>query len=146
MHFVMGGAFHGKRNWIIKDNQLNDRNCHWFNGYQQSRNILELNLTNINTNTLVIEGIEQMVVELIKTNKVVLPLFQNWLHQLLVWEEQGSNRNVIIIGTDIGKGVVPIEKEQRIIRDEVGRCFQELTFQAAKVSLIWYGLQQVLKE
>lgn len=146
MHFVMGGAFHGKKNWVIENYQLNDKNCHWFSGYPDSTNILDPKLTNLNFDTLVIEGIEQMVVELIKTNKVVLPLFQSWLHQLLVWEKQGCNRNVIIIGTDIGKGIVPIEKQQRIIRDEVGRCFQKLTFHAAKVSLIWYGLQQVLKE
>ncbi|QOY35910.1 bifunctional adenosylcobinamide kinase/adenosylcobinamide-phosphate guanylyltransferase [Anaerobacillus isosaccharinicus] len=146
MHFITGGAFHGKKNWVIKNLQLNDRNCQWLNGYQQSRNVLELNLTNITTNYLVIEGVEQVIIELIKDNKLVLPSFQNWLQNLLVWEEQGSNRNVIIIGTDIGKGVVPIEKQQRLIRDEVGRCFQELTFHSAKVSLIWYGLQQVLKE
>ncbi len=145
MHFVTGGAFHGKKKWVIEAYQLNKSNCYWFNGYQESRNYCDL-LTNINRDIVVIEGIEQVITEIIKTETIpVHATFQIWLLQLLNWEQSSPERKIIMIGTDIGKGVVPIEKEQRLIRDEVGRCFQELSQQATQVSLIWYGLRQLLK-
>ncbi|MFN7252141.1 MAG: bifunctional adenosylcobinamide kinase/adenosylcobinamide-phosphate guanylyltransferase [Anaerobacillus sp.] len=145
MHFVTGGAFHGKKSWVIKNYQLNEQNCSWFNCYEQSESHFNLLAYSIDTNIIVIEGAEQIVIDLIKNKKSALPSFQNWLEVLLNWEKQSGKRELIIIGTDIGKGIVPTEKLERIIRDDVGRCFQELSLKATKVSLIWYGLQQVLK-
>ncbi|RXJ03890.1 hypothetical protein DS745_00415 [Anaerobacillus alkaliphilus] len=145
MHFVVGGAFHGKKNWVIEHFCLNHKDYTWINGYSKELSLDSFELTEVKTNNVVIEGVEQLII----TNQQVLissiSSFQTWVEKIKKWEDAFLNRQVIIIGTDMGKGIVPIDKQQRMNRDEVGRCFQVLSSQAREVSLIWYGLQQVLK-
>jgi adenosyl cobinamide kinase/adenosyl cobinamide phosphate guanylyltransferase len=71
--------------------------------------------------------------------------FQSWIGQWLAWEEKVINAKLILIGSDIGKGIVPVGKEDRQFRDLVGWCFQDLVEQASRVDLIWYGINQQLK-
>ncbi|UTW69769.1 hypothetical protein KHA80_01730 [Anaerobacillus sp. HL2] len=38
MHFVFGGAFHGKKRWVIDFFQVNqDKRCFWFNANAESK-------------------------------------------------------------------------------------------------------------
>jgi adenosyl cobinamide kinase/adenosyl cobinamide phosphate guanylyltransferase len=50
-----------------------------------------------------------------------------------------------VIGSDITKGVVPLEKENRIWRDLTGWAYQDTAAKAEKVDIIWYGLNQTMK-
>ena len=52
---------------------------------------------------------------------------------------------IIVIGTDITKGIVPIEKENRVWRDLTGRVFQDTASICERVDLIWYGISKRLK-
>nr|WP_255726863.1 bifunctional adenosylcobinamide kinase/adenosylcobinamide-phosphate guanylyltransferase [Sporosarcina sp. ACRSM] len=56
------------------------------------------------------------------------------------------NREVIIILTDIGRGIVPIDGKQRQLRDTCGRLYQRLIGEAEEVTRIWYGIPQILKK
>ncbi len=145
MHFVIGGAFHGKKRWVVDQYCINPFNSIWFNCYESITSFRSFEFSKLMANTVVIEGLEQLIMNHDKSFGNLPNVFQAWLQEILEWEKLNRNRQVIIIGTDIGKGVVPVEKKQRLDRDEVGRCFQLLTQQATEVSLIWYGIQQKIK-
>ena len=57
-----------------------------------------------------------------------------------------EGKDVIFILTDIGRGIVPMDAEQRALRDACGRLYQQLIAQADEVTRIWYGLAQTLKK
>ncbi|MFD2507041.1 bifunctional adenosylcobinamide kinase/adenosylcobinamide-phosphate guanylyltransferase [Halalkalibacter alkalisediminis] len=71
--------------------------------------------------------------------------FQEWLVTWLKWEQIDNGFNLSIIGTDIGKGIVPTDEGARRYRDLVGWCFQDVARQANRVDVIWYGLNEQLK-
>lgn len=52
----------------------------------------------------------------------------------------------IIIGDEVGCGVVPIEPQDRDWRDETGRVYQLLARNARRVTRVWGGIPQVLKQ
>ncbi len=60
-----------------------------------------------------------------------------------------SNRNKfkdkIIIITDVGSGIVPITKEQRLFRDNVGKITQILSRESGEVYRIFCGIGEKLK-
>ena len=71
--------------------------------------------------------------------------FRSWLQSWLEWEMRNGHSKLFLIGTDIGKGIVPMEKEARLLRDVVGWCYQDVAKQATRVDVIWYGLNEQLK-
>lgn len=54
-------------------------------------------------------------------------------------------KDKVIIGNEIGLGVVPIKKEERKLRDEVGFAYQILVEKSNTVIKIWNGLPIILK-
>ena len=68
------------------------------------------------------------------------------INQWIFWEKAESNRKLVVIGNDITKGIVPMEKENRLWRDVTGWAYQELAAKADKVDIIWYGLNQTIKQ
>lgn len=146
MHFVTGGAFHGKKRWVVDHYRINEATEYmWFDGYKAANRYRQVINELEDKQLLVVEAVNQVIVEILKSESDVSVAFENWFQEILAWEDKEAERQVVFIGTDIGKGIVPIEKHQRLVRDEVGRCFQHLASKATKVSLIWYGLQQPLK-
>lgn len=56
-----------------------------------------------------------------------------------------NNPEVIIISNEVGYGVVPIEKKDRIYREEVGRCLCRLAKEAIEFERIVCGFGVRLK-
>ena len=54
-------------------------------------------------------------------------------------------KEIIIIGNEIGLGVVPMKKEDRILRDNVGFIYQILSKEAKSVVRVWNGLPMRIK-
>lgn len=54
-------------------------------------------------------------------------------------------RGKIVIGDEVGCGVVPVEPFERQWRDEAGRVYQLLAAGASDVTRLWAGIPQVLK-
>ena len=52
----------------------------------------------------------------------------------------------VVILTDIGRGIVPIDARQRKLRDACGRLYQRLMAEADEVTRIWYGIAQTIKK
>ncbi len=86
--------------------------------------------------------------------KVVIDRIEQWLAQTDLSEAEAvefimksiEGKDVIFILTDIGRGIVPMDAEQRMLRDACGRLYQRLIAQADDVTRIWYGLAQTLKK
>ena len=54
-------------------------------------------------------------------------------------------KDKIIICDEINSGIVPMEKLDRVWREETGRVLQFLTKQSSSVYRIFFGLQEELK-
>ena len=56
-----------------------------------------------------------------------------------------ANPEAVILMDDIGSGIVPLEQEERIWREESGICMRMLTQNARTVIRVICGIPQVLK-
>ncbi|MEK4145525.1 bifunctional adenosylcobinamide kinase/adenosylcobinamide-phosphate guanylyltransferase [Robertmurraya sp. FSL W8-0741] len=133
MHFVTGGAFNGKGKWV-KDRFPQAK---WISAYKG-----EPFIQNVHVAHVVLEGLEQWV-------KASSNSREEWLSQFAIWhrwEQEDASRKVIFIGTDISKGIVPMEKADRDWRDRTGWIYQDLTGLCERVDVIWYGINQTIKE
>lgn len=127
MHIIIGGAFNGKRAYV---KQLIEAT--WY---------------------------EQELPENVEGN-IVLANIEGILHAHLEEEEEqvasdiagkirlldAQSDELIVILTDMGRGVVPLEKEQRQLRDTCGRLYQLLFKEATTITRIWYGIPEILKK
>jgi len=144
MHFIIGGAFNGKRAWV-KNTYSCFENNHWVSAYDGHS--LPTNLIDFDGGVVILEGVEIWLKELTATFDAdkCREIWANCLKEWNTWENAAEHRKLIVIGTDITKGIVPMEKENRRWRDVTGWAFQDIASKAEKVDVIWYGLNQTIK-
>ncbi|MDR2527663.1 MAG: bifunctional adenosylcobinamide kinase/adenosylcobinamide-phosphate guanylyltransferase [Synergistaceae bacterium] len=58
----------------------------------------------------------------------------------------GRLADKILIGDEVGSGLVPADPFERLWRDETGRLYQLLAAQASLVDRVWAGLPRRLKD
>ncbi|MEH7073200.1 bifunctional adenosylcobinamide kinase/adenosylcobinamide-phosphate guanylyltransferase [Neobacillus drentensis] len=144
MHFIIGGAFNGKRAWVKNTYFVYD-NKQWVSAYDNHP--LPINLFDFGQDVVILEGVELWLKELTtkydasKCREIWAKCLEIWL----TWEQAASHHQLIVIGTDITKGIVPLEVENRLWRDVTGWAYQDIATKSAKVDVIWYGLNQTLK-
>ena len=144
MQFVTGGAFNGKSSWVRAYNQINGGSKLDF---CLSPSSFTIEFRSFGRECVVIEGIEQWIKELL-TEFDAEAVRENGKH---FWKNgrfgkaADQGRMVILIGSDITKGIVPIEAENRVWRDVTGRVFQDTVSICNRVDLIWYGINKRLK-
>lgn len=120
MHVIFGGAFNGKRAYV--EQRIEGRNVQWINAQEEIPVLLS------NTEVIVVFGIETEL--------------EAWLERLERWSEEVE---VIVIATEIGRGIVPMEASMRKLRDDIGRFYQQLFAKAESVTRMWYGISQTIK-
>lgn len=100
------------------------------------------------SNLLILEGIQVWLRELTKSydSDRCRDIWDTTINHWLLWEKADSNRKLVVIGNDITKGIVPMEKENRLWRDVTGWAFQDLAAKADRIDIIWYGLNQTIKK
>ncbi|MFZ3588603.1 bifunctional adenosylcobinamide kinase/adenosylcobinamide-phosphate guanylyltransferase [Bacillus sp. DJP31] len=141
MYLVTGGAFQGKQKWV-KQLLLDTKGNHlWIDGYrQQDYSVEQFEMADI----VVIEGMEDLIREQLDRYSR-----EYWNHMLVLWrnwEKQNETNKLIIIGCEIGLGVVPMNKEDRLWRDVVGWVYQDIAGKSDIVVRVWCGLAETLKE
>lgn len=146
MHFVTGGAFNGKSRWVRE--YYNGKRIvfdHWVSGYHSDGLPKEIN--GLDCQTIVIEGIEQFIKECCLTMDMhtCREAWKILLDDWKMWEKSDPQRLLVMIGTDITKGIVPIEKADRTWRDVTGWVYQDISSKADRVDVIWYGLNKQIK-
>ncbi|RIV11214.1 bifunctional adenosylcobinamide kinase/adenosylcobinamide-phosphate guanylyltransferase [Priestia flexa] len=141
MHFVFGGAFNGKRKWVKKqyENQITE----WHSAYED---FIKMPTFVKGDQYIVIEGMELYIKELIDSGKTVEEVCCYFKEQLQAWRAENLLENVIVIGTEIGKGIVPMSQNDRSWRDACGYVYQMLVAEAETVDRIWYGISNRIKE
>ncbi|MGD6902887.1 bifunctional adenosylcobinamide kinase/adenosylcobinamide-phosphate guanylyltransferase [Bacillus infantis] len=142
MHFIIGGSFNGKAAWVTR--QYTEEKASWHSAYKGER-LPEA--ADAATDCVILEGIEQWIREDIKRmdKDPARALWKERLDDWLRWEAGVQERKLVLIGTDITKGIVPMEKEDRDWRDASGWIFQDAAAAAERVDLIWYGISRKLK-
>ncbi|KIL44027.1 hypothetical protein KP77_29760 [Jeotgalibacillus alimentarius] len=136
MHFIIGGAFNGKRKWVEEELKPSSR----VEISKPGQPVPE------EADTILFTRLEEWI--LLQYGQDEDDLVLKWkqeIKRLLEWENVAAVRRVIIIGTDQSKGIVPLEKEQRFTRDVLGWCHQHTASKADRVTRIWYGLSEELK-
>ncbi len=127
MRVYIGGAHNGKRAYVKAYLKAEGRTeFQWFEGV----------LPPLGNEPVVIAGLE------------------NWLAGVSLTEEKAiqqvmktiENREAILILTDIGRGIVPIEAEKRRLRDTCGLLYQRLCAEADEVTRIWYGIPKNIQK
>ncbi|GGJ99522.1 hypothetical protein GCM10007063_22350 [Lentibacillus kapialis] len=144
MHFITGGAYNGKRKWV-KDHYAAEHYI-WLSAY--SSDALTKPLQNYIPSLAVLEGLEEWIRTQIDSAFSPYTLRQRVMDQLgvwLEWEQANSCRRLVIIGTDTSKGIVPMDKRQRYLRDVTGWVYQDIVAQAERADVIWYGIAQTIK-
>lgn len=147
MHFVTGGAYNGKAKWV-RDTYMLANNCDfcWISAYKDEK--YEGCFSCEENKFIVLEGIEQWIRDLVKNEEnidLVRERCRKFISQCEQWEKNDRERTLIMIGTDMMKGVVPIDQKVRQWRDATGLVFQDIVQIANRVDLIWYGMANRLK-
>jgi adenosylcobinamide kinase / adenosylcobinamide-phosphate guanylyltransferase len=144
MHFITGGAYNGKSAWIRRYYQLNNRGkFRWISAYKDENFPDDLSI--YNEKLIVLEGAEQWILKMIEDNSSCdhrekgRQFIEAWIN----WED--LDRQLVVIGTDISKGIVPMEAKNRIWRDTTGWFYQDLVAKCDRFDLVWYGIAKQLK-
>ncbi|WP_338753298.1 bifunctional adenosylcobinamide kinase/adenosylcobinamide-phosphate guanylyltransferase [Bacillus sp. FJAT-52991] len=142
MHLITGGAFNGKKQWVMEAYELEKTQHQWVSCYKADQPVWTENI-------MVFEGIECYVKQLVEQTEDAELARKQWKQELqawLDWEKANPDGKLLLIGSDITKGIVPMEALDRMWRDAAGWCFQEAAKQAQQVTVIWYGIPQFLKK
>ncbi|MEA0555234.1 bifunctional adenosylcobinamide kinase/adenosylcobinamide-phosphate guanylyltransferase [Lysinibacillus irui] len=130
MHVFIGGAYNGKTDYVM--------------GLYKERQValVDGNLPEIAPacEVLVIRNLENwlMTQNLEDDDQVVQAV-------LATFRRLEQHCMLALIVNDMGRGVVPIDKQARLLRDTCGRLYQALFIEAEQVVRIWYGLAEQLK-
>lgn len=133
MHVYIGGAFNGKRKFVM-EKYSGAGHIHLFDG------VLPEHTHFLQSDIVIISRFESIIANAgIQAEDQLVHTLMNELMAI------NSSTTLICICTDIGRGIVPLDSKQRFIRDTCGRLYQALFEESKSVTRIWYGLPQVLK-
>lgn len=130
MHVFIGGAYNGKTDYVM-------------DLYKQRQvTLVDGDLPEMAPpcEVLVIKNLENwLVTQNLEDDTLVVQAVLAILRRL---EQQCT---LALIVNDMGRGVVPIDKQARLLRDTCGRLYQALFTEAEQVVRIWYGIAEQLK-
>lgn len=142
MQLVLGGAFTGKRNIVKEKHQATS----WISSYYDG-DLWDWKTSWSKDTTLVLEGWENWILHELKmteSNNEIRNKFKNIFH-CLIEEEKNRKNPVVLIMLEIGKGIVPLERDERRLRDIAGWVAQDAAQLSEQVQIVWNGLSKRLK-
>ena len=142
MHFVTGGAYNGKTKWVKQFYGLNTEGL-WLSSYQND----QPDFRDFKGDIVVLQGIDAWVGQDVNIMGVesIRKKWKEIMDDWRIWEKEESGRTCVVIGSDLSKGIVPIEKKNRQWRDACGWIFQDVASMSTRVDIIWYGINQRIK-
>lgn len=132
MHIIIGGAYNGKKKYIAQ--KLVDEEVYWCDGV--------LPISEASSQTVVLYSLEKFIFPMLVDGEeieIAQTIFQK------ICSLHRKYEKMYIVLEDRGRGIVPIDRQQRKLRDVLGRLYQLLFKQSQTVTRIWYGLPQQLK-
>jgi adenosyl cobinamide kinase/adenosyl cobinamide phosphate guanylyltransferase len=122
MIFIFGGIFQGKK--AIAEEMYSD--------YQIVKSIDNESYKE----RMILVDLEELVISLTNKGINVVDYFNK---HVFIYED------IVIVGNEVGQGVVPIKKEHRILRDEIGFLYQQISKQSDDVYRVWNGIIKKVK-
>ena len=128
MILVFGGAYNGKLSFVKEKFNISDEE------------VLTLN------------NIDDLEIDF---SKKVINKFQNLTYKMslenqdplkYILENECLFKDKIIISDDICEGIVPLKKEDRIWRENTGKCLQYLSKNSKEVYRVFCGIPMVIKD
>lgn len=130
MHVFIGGAYNGKTDYVMR--VLNGQDIFIADGFLPEKAPP--------CEALVIKNIDKwLITQNLETDEIIVA---EMLTRIRALEE---NCALYIIVTDMGRGVVPMDQQARLLRDTCGRLYQALFAEAKRVVRIWYGIGEQIK-
>ncbi|MBS4215101.1 MULTISPECIES: bifunctional adenosylcobinamide kinase/adenosylcobinamide-phosphate guanylyltransferase [Neobacillus] len=142
MQLVIGGAFSGKRK-VVK---ANNGTFSWVSAYEGDR-VGDWEAKWENGSTLVMEGWEKWIASELQNdenNDEIRRGFKT-IFKTLLKEEKNRNNRIVLIMLEVGKGIVPLHKDERRLRDLAGWIAQDAVSVSDEVDFVWNGLSKRLK-
>ena len=124
MHLIIGGAYMGKFTHAVESY-----------GFSEDQ-VCDCEREPLRIGAACVRHLEQYVLDCVQRGEDPSAVFRNNREQ---WE------NSVLICRDISGGVVPMDRQERLWREETGRLCQMLSREADHVSRIFCGLEQRLK-
>jgi adenosylcobinamide kinase / adenosylcobinamide-phosphate guanylyltransferase len=142
MQLVIGGAFSGKRKLVKERN----RPYSWVSAYEGDQ-LSDWETKWLDDTTLVLEGWEKWIsseLMVSDSNDEIRHRFKA-LFQVLLEEEKKRNHKLVLVMLEVGKGIVPLHKEDRRLRDLAGWIAQDAAKLSDEVHFVWNGLSKRLR-
>ena len=124
MIFVFGGAYQGMEEYVRE-------NC----GADEIVQLTE-NDAQIDFSAGAVAGLERYVLGCVRRGENAREYFEN---------HRGAWKDAVLIGMDFSCGLVPMEAENRLWREENGRMNNYLAGEAVRVVRMFCGIAQVIK-
>ncbi|MFG6115640.1 bifunctional adenosylcobinamide kinase/adenosylcobinamide-phosphate guanylyltransferase [Halobacillus sp. MO56] len=143
MQLVVGGAYSGKRKLVNRkfpDSQ-------WLSAYENESLNQWKETYKTGASTQVIEGWEIWIRqewEKAREFKPVRNYFEACITEMKQIEKQ-KQQQIVLIMLEMGRGVVPMDKNDRSWRDLSGWVLQTAAENAESVHYCWHGLSRQLK-
>ena len=135
MHIILGGAHNGKRAYVEKEiSKFEQQDILYFDG------VLPSNEQQLLGKCIIISQFEKILAPYLNEPEQIIA--QEIFSQI---QQLAKQNDVYCICTDTSRGVVPLEKNARQLRDTCGRLYQLLCVNAKTVTRVWYGIPQQLK-
>ncbi|AOR24263.1 bifunctional adenosylcobinamide kinase/adenosylcobinamide-phosphate guanylyltransferase [Clostridium taeniosporum] len=125
MILIYGGAYNGKTEFMRQKYNLNDSDLFYCKD------------SNLDFSYKSIVGIHVFIKHCVLKNISALDIIKGNLDII---------KDKIIVCDEIGSGIVPLIKEDRLWREECGKVLQFLSQNSNKVYRIFFGLEEVLKD
>ena len=142
MQLVIGGAFAGKRK-IVREKY---ERCSWTSAYMGD-SLFDWKMKWENDTTLVVEGWEKWISNELTNGKSMNDIRRDCSHLLQGFdlEEKKRNMPIVLVMLEVGRGIVPIQKKDRMLRDLMGWIAQDAVKMSDEVVYVWNGLSKRLK-
>ncbi|WP_339146131.1 MULTISPECIES: bifunctional adenosylcobinamide kinase/adenosylcobinamide-phosphate guanylyltransferase [unclassified Sutcliffiella] len=143
MQLIIGGAFSGKRNTV---RVLHSRELSWISAYYD-HNLNDWKSHWEKDTALVLEGWEQWITDAIQLEQDDDSIRQSFNSSLLELREEEAKRGkeIVLIMLEMGRGIVPVAKQERRLRDIAGWISQDAAKLADEVYYVWHGMNEQLK-
>ena len=124
MILVFGGAYNGKKDFIKEKFNINEEDIFYCSDGE------------IDFSKKVICGLHKFTYNNTLKNKSSLEYIK---------ENINLFKDKIIITDEISSGIVPLKKEERMWREETGRCLQYLSKESSCIYRIFCGIPTIIK-
>ena len=124
MILVFGGAYNGKKDFIKEKFNINEEDIFYCSDGE------------IDFSKKVICGLHKFTYNNTLKNKSSLEYIKEHINLF---------KDKIIISDEISSGIVPLKKEDRMWREETGRCLQYLSKESSCVYRVFCGISTIIK-